>query len=151
MAKAVATVEDFEKLALKDVGLVPMKFLVPTITEQVGDIRGAEPTTALRWYNEGLAEPVKGKIKAEPENPNSGALNETDEDRRKSAIAIPDGWRDQHHLKNISLAKDILGDKDRSLTKEQAETEIQGELDRRQRLTTGGPNAVSTNSLRTDS
>ena len=59
MAKNVATVEDFEKLKNADTGLVPMSFLVPTITERKGDIRGAEPGTALRWYNDGLAEPLK--------------------------------------------------------------------------------------------
>lgn len=143
MAKAVATVEDFEKLALDDVGLVPMRFLVPTITEMVGDIRGAEPVTALRWYNEGLAEPAKGKIRARPENQDAGRLNETDADRRKSAVAIPENWRESHHLTNMALAKKIVGDDDRTFTKEQAETEIQGELDRRQRAATGGPNAVT--------
>jgi len=65
MAKNVATVEDFEKLKNADTGLVPMSFLVPTITERKGDIRGAEPGTALRWYNDGLAEPLK-KLSAQP-------------------------------------------------------------------------------------
>ncbi len=151
MAKAVATVEDFDKLKNKDTGLVPMTFLVPTITERVGDIRGAEPFTALRWYNDGLAEPAKGKVSAKPENPDAGRLAETDADKRKSGITIPDDWRSQHHLKNIALAKDIVSDKERSFTKEQAETEIQGELDRRAQVATGGPHAITSSSLRTSS
>lgn len=151
MAKAVATVEDFDKLKNADTGLVPMTFLVPTITERVGDIRGAEPYTALRWYNDGLAEPTKGKVTPKPANPDAGAVQESEADKRKSGITIPENWREQHHLKNIALAKDIIGDKDRAFTKEQAETEIQGELDRRQRGVTGGPNAVTSNALRTSS
>lgn len=151
MAKAVATVEDFDKLKNADTGLVPMTFLVPTITERVGDIRGAEPYTALRWYNDGLAEPTKGKVTSKPTNPDAGTVQESEADKRKSGIAIPENWREQHHLKNIALAKDIIGDKDRAFTKEQAETEIQGELDRRQRGVTGGPNAVTSNALRTSS
>lgn len=151
MAKAVATVEDFDKLKNADTGLVPMTFLVPTITERVGDIRGAEPYTALRWYNDGLAEPTKGKVTPKPANPDAGNVQESEADKRKSGITIPENWREQHHLKNIALAKDIIGDKDRAFTKEQAETEIQGELDRRQRGVTGGPNAVTSNALRTSS
>lgn len=151
MAKAVATVEDFDKLKNADTGLVPMTFLMPTITERVGDIRGAEPYTALRWYNDGLAEPTKGKVTPKPTNPDAGTVQESEADKRKSGITIPENWREQHHLKNIALAKDIIGDKDRAFTKEQAETEIQGELDRRQRGVTGGPNAVTSNALRTSS
>ena len=126
MAKAVATVEDFDKLKNPDTGLVPMRFLVPTITDRVGSIQGVEPRTALRWYNDGLAEPAKGKVSGKPENPDAGSVALTDADKRKAGITIPEDWRSQHHLKNIALAKDIAGDKDRSFTKEQAETEIQG-------------------------
>ena len=62
MARNVATVEDFTKLK-NELGLVPMEFLLDTITELKGDVRGAEPYTALRWYNEGLAQPL-GKLAA---------------------------------------------------------------------------------------
>lgn len=140
MAKNVATVEDFHNLKNPDTGLVPMSFLVPTITENVGDIRGAEPHTALRWYNTGLAEPLS-KISAKPAQPQQ-APADPDADR-KSAIEIPDGVDDAHHLQRIALAKKIAGS-EASLTAEQADKVIADELARRQ-AAGAGPNALTTN------
>lgn len=120
------TVADFEALA-NDIGLIPMRFLKATITEFKGDVRGAEPTTALRWYNEGLAEPVKGvKTSSTPASPAAP----TDEETRLSGITIADGWADEHHLKRIALAKQIAGN-DASLNTEQADGIIKAELERR--------------------
>ncbi|MHB2205056.1 hypothetical protein [Methylobacterium sp. CM6257] len=126
MAKNVATVEDFEKLKNADTGLVPMSFLVPTITERVGDIRGAEPYTALRWYSEGLAEPT-AKLNARPAQQQAQIDPEVE---RKGAIEIPETWEDDHHLQRIALAKKITGS-DASLTADQADKVIQDELARR--------------------
>lgn len=139
MAKNVATVEDFEKLR-NDVGLVPMKFLRATIGEFVGDVRGAEPYTALRWYNEGLAEPV-GKLSVAPAQKPAPAPSA--DDARKSGIVIPENWRGQHHLTNISLAKEITGS-DEKLTKEQAEKIIEAEVARRDAGTGGGLTSLNT-------
>lgn len=126
MTKTIATVEDFEKLK-NELGLVPMKFLLSTITEKVGDIRGAEPYTAMRWYNEGLAEPVKA-LKTKPAE--KGGPQPDNEDVRRSAIAIPEGWAGEHHLNRVKLAKEITGKKE-GLTAEEADAAIQAELDRR--------------------
>lgn len=122
------TVADFEALA-NNIGLIPMRFLKATITEFKGDIRGAEPTTALRWYNEGLAEPVKGIEPAA--SPSGGKAAPTDEETRLSGIAIGDNWAADHHLKRISLARQIDPKADQSLTAEAADKIIQAELARR--------------------
>ncbi|MBP1179981.1 hypothetical protein [Methylobacterium sp. PvR107] len=140
MAKNVATVDDFEKLKNPDTGLVPMSFLVPTITERVGDIRGAEPYTALRWYNDGLAEPT-AKLNAAPAQQQQRASTDPDVER-KAAIEIPTAWNDDHHLQRIALAKKIAGS-DASLTADQADKVIADELARRQVAGTG-PNALTT-------
>jgi hypothetical protein len=58
MAKTIATVEDFEALA-NEMDLVPMRFLVTDITDVKGSIRGYPAYTALRMFNEGMAEPVE--------------------------------------------------------------------------------------------
>lgn len=130
MAKAVATVEDFDKLKNKDTGLVPMKFLVPTITDRVGAIQGVEPRTALRWYNDGLAEPAKGTVKpsGEPQEPAKDAGDEA----RKSALAISPDWKSAHHLQRIALARNIAGTSEgEKLTAEQADKIIEAEVARR--------------------
>ena len=146
MAKAVATVEDFEKLKDEDTGLVPMKLLVPTITEFVGDIRGAEPTTALRWYNDGIAEPARGNVKPSGEA-KKPAAKESDDDARRSAIAIASDWADLHHLQRIPLARNIAAKgNDEKLTAPEADEIIQAELDRRGPADTSsdvGPNALT--------
>lgn len=139
MAKNVATVEDFEKLKNADTGLVPMSFLVPTITERKGDIRGAEPGTALRWYNDGLAEPLK-KLSAQPAQAPQVTVDPDAE--RKAAIEIPATWDDDHHLQRIALAKKIAGS-DASLNAEQADKIISDEVARRAAAGTG-PNALTT-------
>ncbi|MGX5777005.1 hypothetical protein [Methylorubrum zatmanii] len=148
MAKAVATVEDFDKLKNKDTGLVPMSFLVPTITERVGDIRGAEPYTALRWYNDGLAEPAKGKVKPSGEaQPTSQA--ESDDDKRRSAIAIASDWEGLHHLQRIALARNISGTgTDERLTAEDANKVIQAEVERRGGV--AGSEGAGANALTTE-
>lgn len=153
MAGKIATLEDFESLKLVT-GLVPMRHLDDTLTDSKGAIRGYTPDVALSMYQIGMAEPYGNagfKPSGKPTDPDAGTVQESEADKRKSGIAIPENWREQHHLKNIALAKDIVGDKDRAFTKEQAETEIQGELDRRQRGVTGGPNAVTSNALRASS
>lgn len=132
MAKAVATVEDFEKLANKDTGLVPMKFLVPTITDRVGDIQGVEPRTALRWHNDGLAEPAKGTVKPSGEAPDDTAKKGSDDDLRRGAIAIAPDWSGLHHLQRIALARNIAGKgNDEKMTAEDADKVIQAEVERR--------------------
>lgn len=126
MSRNVATVEDFTKLK-NELGLVPMEFLLDTITELKGDVRGAEPYTALRWYNEGLAQPL-GKLDAAP-----GQVRQIQTDpeaERKGTIAIPDGIDDEHHLQRIAVAKKIVGS-DASLTADQADKIIQEEIARR--------------------
>lgn len=146
MAKSVATLEDFEKLA-NEMDLVPMSFLVPTITDRKGDVRGYPPYTALRMYNEGMAEPV-GKIDAAPATAVGGAV-ESDEDRRKSAVQIPEGWSDIHHLQRISLAKEIAGNDDVK-TAAAADQIITAEIDRRTAPPTGlGPSAVTSGAVTT--
>ena len=143
MAKNVATVEDFQKLKNPDTGLVPMSFLVPTITERVGDIRGAEPYTALRWYNEGLAEPI-AKLSAAPAQQRQAQVDP--DANRRAAIEIPDTVDDAHHLQRIALAKKI-GGSDAALTAEQADKVIADELARRAAAsspTGAGPNALTT-------
>lgn len=142
MAKNVATVEDFQKLINKDTGLVPMSFLVPTITERVGDVRGAEPYTALRWYNEGLAEPI-AKLNAAPAQQRQVTVD-TDLERR-AAIEIPATLDGVHHLQRIALAKKISGT-EAALNAEQADKVISDEIARRAAAagTGGGPNALTT-------
>jgi hypothetical protein len=144
MAKNVATVEDFQKLKNADTGLVPMSFLVPTITERVGDIRGAEPYTALRWYNDGLAEPT-AKLGAAPAQQRQVPVDADLE--RRAAIEIPVTLDDVHHLQRIALAKKIAGS-DAALNAEQADKVIADELARRAAAggasTGGGPNALTT-------
>jgi hypothetical protein len=148
MAKRVATVEDFQELT-NELGMVPMQFLIPTITENKGDIRGAEPETALRWYNDGLAEPVSGTVRAKPASPNAGSVAESDEDKRKGAVEIAEGWDDLHHLQRVALAKQIAGNDDVK-TAAAADQIIAAEIDRRAQVATGGPNAVTSNALRSD-
>lgn len=98
------TVEDFEALANPN-GLVPMRFLQGTITEHVGDIRGAAPSLALRWYNIGLAEPMNGiSLRAAEPRPA--------EDERPE-IEIPATWREEHLLSRIALAKRISGSREK--------------------------------------
>lgn len=123
MAKSVATVEDFNDLANEDTGLVPMKFLKPTITEFKGDIRGAEPVTALRWYNDGLAEPLEG-VKTKPNPQPAGAVT-----AGVGGVPIPEGWEGLHHLQQIQLAKQLTGAS--NMTAEEARTAIQAELAKR--------------------
>jgi hypothetical protein len=141
MPRNVATVEDFTKLK-NELGLVPMEFLLDTITELKGDVRGAEPYTALRWYNEGLAQPL-GKLDAAPTQAQQVQLDP--EAERKGTIPIPDGIDDEHHLQRIAVAKKIVGS-DASLTAEQADKIIQEELARRAAAATqdgAGTNVVT--------
>lgn len=145
MPRNVATVEDFTKLK-NELGLVPMEFLLDTITELKGDVRGAEPYTALRWYNEGLAQPI-GKLATAPVQ---GQQTQVDtEAERKSAIVIPDGIDDEHHLQRIAVAKKIVGS-DASLTADQADRIIQDELARRAAAAStdgAGANAVTSQQI----
>ena len=143
MAKNVATVEDFQRIKNADTGLVPMSFLIPTITERVGDIRGAEPYTALRWYNDGLAEPIV-QLNAAPAQQRQAQLDT--EAERRAAIEIPTAWGESHRLQRIALAKKITGS-DAGLSTEQADRVIQDELARRaatSAATCAGGNALTT-------
>lgn len=142
MAKAVATLGDFEALA-NELDLVAMTHLVPTITENVGDVRGYAPYTAMRMYNDGLAEPVE-KVAPSGGKPKAGPT-ENDEDKRKSGVEIPEGWAELHHLQRISLGKNIAGKGDTITSAAQADTVIKAELDRRAGGVSNdvGPNAVT--------
>lgn len=126
MSKTIATVADFEKLK-NELGLVAMSFLLPTITEKVGDVRGAEPYTALRWYNDGLAEPVNGLDKFVEKMPSGGVSSDA---LRRGAIEIPEKWAEEHHLKRITLAKTISGQTG-SLSADDADAIIKAEVERR--------------------
>jgi hypothetical protein len=145
MAKNVATIEDFENLA-NEMGLVPVQFLIPTITDRKGDIRGYAPYTALRMFNEGMAEPV-GKLNAAPAQ-TTGAIVLSDEDRRKSAVTIPSAWSEIHHLQRIALAKEISGTDDVK-TAAAADQIITAEVDRRTAPPADGPgpNAVTSTAV----
>lgn len=146
MAKSVATLEDFEKLA-NEMDLVPMRFLYTDLTDVKGSVRGYPAYTALRMYNEGMAEPV-GKIDAAPATAVGGVV-ESDEDRRKSAVQIPEKWGDVHHLQRITLAQEISGTKDVK-TAAAADQIITAEIDRRTAPPTGlGPSAVTSSAVTT--
>lgn len=148
MAKAVATVEDFDKLKNPDTGLVPMTFLVPTITELKGDVRGAEPYTALRWYNQGIAEPLKGLPSSKA--PVTTASAESEDDARRSAVDLGSDPLSGHRLTKIAAAKKLTGAD--SMTEAEANDAIKAELDRRAGVTAtaganAGPNALTSASV----
>lgn len=147
MADKIVTTEDFENV-VNEYGLVPMKFTKATITENVGDVRGANPETALRWYQHGIAEPHGGfKGKTGRSVPEDGSLLEEQKRVRQShtAVDIPEDVFTVNKLKRIAIAKQISGSTDRTMTTEVADEIIRDEMARR----ANSPGAEGTSELTT--
>lgn len=141
MSRTLPTVEDFNAIADEDTGLVPMRILLPTITDKVGDVLGYIPVTALQFYLVGTAEPFGGFKTAEAkrlhrertEASGRTVVDAAEEDDQEIELAI-DGFRDMHHLQLIQLAKAVSG-KTGNMKKEDALAILDAEEKRRTEAT----------------
>ncbi len=130
-------------------GLVPMTFLEATLPHGVGDVAGFKPAAAKKLHDEGTAVPHSsvydaGSLATKAPAP---VVDETEEERRKSAVDYPADWPEQHHLKRIAWAKALTGQEKMSV--EEADKAIRDEVERRRlKADTGGAvTSQSTGSL----
>lgn len=130
----------YEEMARKNHrGLVPMSFVEPTLPFGVGDVAGFKPAAAKKLHDEGTAVPHSsvydaGSIVTKAPAP---VVDETEEERRKSAVDYPADWSEQHHLKRIGWAKALTGQE--KMTVEEADAAIRQEVERRRlKSDTGG-------------
>lgn len=120
---------DFEKLARKSTGLVPVVLLQDVTPHFKGATIGLFPKDAMDYVEKELAaplgrdgEPIKvakkktAQPKPSPKNP-------------AGDVVIPDNWRDLHHLQMIPIASEISGEK--VAKKDEAIAIIELELERR--------------------
>lgn len=120
---------DFEKLARKTTGLVPVVLLEDVTPNFKGTVIGLWPKDAKDYTDKGLAaplgrdgEPMKvakkkaAQPKPSPKNP-AGNVN------------IPENWRELHHLQMIPIASEISGEK--VAKKDEAIAIIELEIERR--------------------
>lgn len=123
--------KDFEKLANKEHGLVPMRVTEGFAPYAKDSIAGFFPGDALKHFTGGHAVPVgpDGKdlvatktASAQPVTPAAPTPG--------SVVPIPEGWEKEHHLKRVKLAKEISGND--SISKaDEADPIIAAEVERR--------------------
>jgi len=123
--------KDFEKLANKEHGLVPMRVTEGFAPYAENAIAGFFPGDALQHFTGGHAVPVdaNGKdlvvTKANPTPPATPGAKTPG-----SVVPIPEGWEKEHHLKRVKLAKEISGND--SISKaDEADPIIAAEVERR--------------------
>lgn len=159
MATTIPTLADFEKLAIKSTGLVPMTHTKNLIDVKRGEIRGYAPDMALRMFNAGQAVPHKKGAEL-PESDGVGDLAQRDArdtiDNGTNGVTaggaaasvragnvpttgvglggtdteIPADWREQSALVRTRIAKRISG-KTESMSGAEADTIIEAEVQRR--------------------
>ena len=122
--------QDFEKLALRTTGLVPMQMLKDIAPNFKGDIAGLFPAAAKDYFDKGAAVPLgrDGKpVKVAAPKKKAGTVSAANP---AGEIAIPENWRDLHHLQMIPIAAQISGEK--VTKKDEAIAIIELELKRRE-------------------
>ncbi|CAM5769808.1 hypothetical protein [Bosea minatitlanensis] len=121
--------QDFEKLVRRSTGLVPMLMTQDVTPDFKGSTVGLFPKMAKEYFEKGFATPIGKdgapvKIKAAGKaKPTKSAPNPAGE------VAIPDDWRDLHHLQMLPIASAIAGEK--VAKKDEAIAIIELELKRR--------------------
>jgi hypothetical protein len=118
--------EAFSKL-VNPAGLVPMRIVRPFAPYQMGDVAGFNHELAARLFvrKEGFPVDEKGEeIKIDSPPPDPKAVP-------RHLVEIPINWSDLHHLQRVQLAKQIVGDRERKFSVEEADEAIEEELKRR--------------------
>ena len=123
--------KDFEKLANKEHGLVPMRVTEGFAPYAKNSIAGFFPGDAFKHFTGGHAVPVgaNGKdliaIKTGPTQPDTPVATSLGK-----VVPIPESWEKEHHLKRVKLAKEISGND--SISKaDEADPIIAAEVERR--------------------
>jgi hypothetical protein len=120
-------IEAFSKL-VNARGLVAMRISRPFAPYNRGDIAGFNHELAARLFvrKEGVPVNEKGEeIKIDSPPPEPKAVP-------RHAVEIPLNWTDLHHLQRVQLAKQLVGDRERKLSAEEAAEIIEAELKRRE-------------------
>src|SRR3954463_3752360 len=122
----------FERIAAAhDQQLVRMKMLDSPAPYEEGKIYGLPASAALEYYRWQLAIPVTPEGNPLEDVP----LNEKVEvgPRRETAglVEIPEDWESSHHLRQMRIAAEIMGQDVKGLKLERAQSEIRNELQRR--------------------
>jgi hypothetical protein len=119
--------EAFSKL-VNAAGLVAMRISRPFAPYNRGDIAGFNHELAARLFvrKEGVPVNEKGEeitIDSPPPEPKAVP---------RHLVEIPLNWADLHHLQRVQLAKQLVGDRERKLSAEEADEVITAELKRRE-------------------
>ena len=127
------SLQAFTALALKETGLVRMRVTNGFAPHNEGEIAGFAPSVALALFTSNEAVPVdeKGEEIAIKEAAPKAKAEITGVTTKPSAVEIPAGWQNLHHLQLFKLVKELGGDGEATAKKEAAIAFIEAEEARR--------------------